>query len=80
MRPARSTAFTLAAILTFGKQHGKYIVSDNIGFVRTTNFDYRSRLYNCDNYRPAKKVKRDIQKNRHEKTLDTKVRQGFSGS
>jgi len=32
--------------IAFGKQHGKYIVSDNIGFVGTTNFDYRSRLYN----------------------------------
>ena len=29
-----------------GKQHGKYIVSDDMGFVGTTNFDYRSRLYN----------------------------------
>lgn len=29
-----------------GKQHGKYIVSDDFGFVGTTNFDYRSRLYN----------------------------------
>ena len=32
--------------IDFGKQHGKYIVSDDIGFVGTTNFDYRSRLYN----------------------------------
>ena len=29
-----------------GKQHGKYVVSDDFGFVGTTNFDYRSRLYN----------------------------------
>lgn len=29
-----------------GKQHGKYMVSDDFGFVGTTNFDYRSRLYN----------------------------------
>ena len=28
------------------KQHGKYMVSDDFGFVGTTNFDYRSRLYN----------------------------------
>ena len=28
------------------KQHGKYLVSDDFGFVGTTNFDYRSRLYN----------------------------------
>ena len=32
--------------IDFGKQHGKYLVSDDIGFVGTTNFDYRSRLYN----------------------------------
>lgn len=32
--------------VTHGKQHGKYIVSDDFGFVGTTNFDYRSRLYN----------------------------------
>ncbi len=29
-----------------GKQHGKYLVSGDFGFVGTTNFDYRSRLYN----------------------------------
>jgi len=29
-----------------GKQHAKYVVSDDFGFVGTTNFDYRSRLYN----------------------------------
>ena len=29
-----------------GKQHAKYIVQGDIGFVGTTNFDYRSRLYN----------------------------------
>jgi len=28
------------------KLHAKYIVSDDMGFVGTTNFDYRSRLYN----------------------------------
>ncbi len=32
--------------VSYGKQHGKYIVSDDVGFVGTTNFDYRSRLYN----------------------------------
>ena len=29
-----------------GKQHAKYFVSDDFGFVGTTNFDYRSRLFN----------------------------------
>ena len=28
------------------KLHAKYTVSDDTGFVGTTNFDYRSRLYN----------------------------------
>ena len=28
------------------KLHAKYIVGDEVGFVGTTNFDYRSRLYN----------------------------------
>jgi phosphatidylserine/phosphatidylglycerophosphate/cardiolipin synthase-like enzyme len=32
--------------IAFGKLHAKYIVTDDIGFVGTTNFDYRSRLYN----------------------------------
>ena len=32
--------------IAHGKQHAKYIVSDDFGFVGTTNFDYRSRLYN----------------------------------
>jgi len=30
----------------YGKLHAKFIVSDDIGFVGTTNLDYRSRLYN----------------------------------
>jgi phosphatidylserine/phosphatidylglycerophosphate/cardiolipin synthase-like enzyme len=29
-----------------GKQHAKYVVHGDLGFVGTTNFDYRSRLYN----------------------------------
>ena len=29
-----------------GKQHAKYLVSEDVGFVGTTNFDYRSRLFN----------------------------------
>jgi phosphatidylserine/phosphatidylglycerophosphate/cardiolipin synthase-like enzyme len=30
----------------YAKLHAKYIVTDDMGFVGTTNFDYRSRLYN----------------------------------
>jgi len=30
----------------YGKLHAKYITGDLIGFVGTTNFDYRSRLFN----------------------------------
>jgi phosphatidylserine/phosphatidylglycerophosphate/cardiolipin synthase-like enzyme len=30
----------------YGKLHGKYFLSESIGFIGTTNFDYRSRLYN----------------------------------
>jgi phosphatidylserine/phosphatidylglycerophosphate/cardiolipin synthase-like enzyme len=30
----------------YGKLHAKYYIEDEIGFVGTTNFDYRSRLYN----------------------------------
>jgi len=30
----------------YGKLHAKFLVSDNYGFVGTTNFDYRSRLFN----------------------------------
>ena len=29
-----------------GKPHGKYMATDDHGFVGTTNFDYRSRLFN----------------------------------
>jgi len=36
----------LGGDVDYGKLHAKYIVSDDIGFVGTTNFDYRSRLYN----------------------------------
>lgn len=32
--------------LDYSKLHAKYITADNEGFVGTTNFDYRSRLYN----------------------------------
>jgi cardiolipin synthase C len=30
----------------YGKLHAKYVVADDYGFVGTTNFDYRSRLFN----------------------------------
>ena len=30
----------------YGKLHAKFFIGDDIGFVGTTNFDYRSRLYN----------------------------------
>jgi putative cardiolipin synthase len=30
----------------YGKLHAKFILTDQIGFVGTSNFDYRSRLYN----------------------------------
>jgi putative cardiolipin synthase len=30
----------------YGKLHAKYFLSEDIGFIGTTNFDYRSRLYN----------------------------------
>lgn len=30
----------------YGKLHAKFLMADNIGFIGTTNFDYRSRLYN----------------------------------
>jgi putative cardiolipin synthase len=31
---------------SYGKLHAKYFFSDDVGFVGTANFDYRSRLYN----------------------------------
>jgi phosphatidylserine/phosphatidylglycerophosphate/cardiolipin synthase-like enzyme len=31
---------------TYGKLHAKYWVAGDVGFVGTTNFDYRSRLFN----------------------------------
>ena len=32
----------------YGKLHAKFFLDDEIGFVGTTNFDYRSRLYNSE--------------------------------
>ncbi len=37
---------TLGGDAEYSKLHAKYVVSDDDGFVGTTNFDYRSRLYN----------------------------------
>ncbi len=36
----------LGGDVDYGKLHAKYIISDDSGFVGTTNFDYRSRLRN----------------------------------
>ena len=30
----------------YGKLHAKFLMTEDVGFVGTTNFDYRSRLYN----------------------------------
>ena len=30
----------------YGKMHAKFLVEHELGFVGTSNFDYRSRLYN----------------------------------
>lgn len=30
----------------YGKLHAKFLMADDVGFIGTTNFDYRSRLYN----------------------------------
>ena len=32
----------------YGKLHAKFFVENDIGFVGTTNFDYRSRLFNSE--------------------------------
>ncbi len=31
---------------TYGKLHAKYLLTDEVGFLGTANFDYRSRLFN----------------------------------
>lgn len=31
---------------SYGKLHAKFFLSEDVGFIGTTNFDYRSRLYN----------------------------------
>ena len=34
--------------VSYGKLHAKFFLENEIGFVGTTNFDYRSRLYNSE--------------------------------
>ena len=34
--------------VNYGKLHAKFFLENEIGFVGTTNFDYRSRLYNSE--------------------------------
>ena len=36
----------LGGDIDYGKLHAKYMVSDLVGFLGTSNFDYRSRLFN----------------------------------
>ncbi len=36
----------LGGNVVYGKLHAKFIVGDNLGFIGTSNFDYRSNLYN----------------------------------
>ena len=42
----RSDSVYLGGHKHYGKLHAKYVVADGYGFVGTTNFDYRSRLFN----------------------------------
>ena len=39
-------ASELAGSKEYGKLHAKMLLEDDIGFVGTSNFDYRSRLFN----------------------------------
>ncbi|NOR42712.1 MAG: phospholipase, partial [Gammaproteobacteria bacterium] len=32
----------------YGKLHAKFILGDQVGFIGTSNFDYRSNLYNSE--------------------------------
>ena len=38
----------LGGNVSYGKLHAKFFLEENIGFVGTSNFDYRSRLYNSE--------------------------------
>jgi phosphatidylserine/phosphatidylglycerophosphate/cardiolipin synthase-like enzyme len=42
----RADSILLGGDKNYGKLHAKFFISEDIGFVGTTNFDYRSRLYN----------------------------------
>lgn len=42
----RSDDRLLGGDVDYGKLHSKYIVTDKVGFLGTSNFDYRSRLFN----------------------------------
>jgi len=42
----RLDSVLLGGTENYGKLHAKFLVAENIGFIGTTNFDYRSRLYN----------------------------------
>ena len=42
----RLDAVLLGGDQHYGKLHAKFLLTDQFGFVGTTNFDYRSRLYN----------------------------------
>lgn len=35
-------------VVDYGKLHAKFFVANEVGFVGTSNFDYRSRLYNSE--------------------------------
>lgn len=42
----RSDDTLLGGAVDYGKLHGKYMFEDDVGFIGTANFDYRSRLFN----------------------------------
>jgi phosphatidylserine/phosphatidylglycerophosphate/cardiolipin synthase-like enzyme len=42
----RTDSILLGGDKNYGKLHAKFFISEDIGFIGTTNFDYRSRLYN----------------------------------
>ena len=42
----RLDSVLLGGDTSYGKLHAKFFISEDLGFVGTTNFDYRSRLYN----------------------------------
>lgn len=49
----------------YGKLHAKYITADNVGFVGTSNFDYRSRLFNSEMgfFYESENLSKDINQN-----------------